>query len=97
MHMNKMDDNSATNSSWFGMKLFFIGLLLPAPALLVRIVFDVENNIVVTLSVFLFISGFVMAGIGMVFHWKSFAIPLKHSTKENKEIEQINTIKQPWE
>ena len=92
-----MDDNSSTTSSWFGMKLFFIGLLLAAPVLLIRIVFNIENNILVTLSIFLFIAGFILSGIGMVLHWKNFTIPLNHSTKENRDIDEINTIKQPWE
>ena len=95
--MNEMDNNSSSASSWLGMKLFIIGLLIAIPALLIYILNNHQNSFLGSLSIFLFAVGFVLGCIGMVFHWKTFSISQPKTTKEIREIDENYTIKQPWE
>jgi hypothetical protein len=95
--MNRRENNSSPANSWLGMKLFFVGLLLAAPALLIYILNNHQNSFLGSLSISLFAFGFVFGCVGMVFHWKSFPSRQPKTTKEIRETDETYTIKQPWD
>jgi len=95
--MNERDNSSSSANSWLGIKLFFIGLLIAAPALLIYILNNHQNSFLSKLSIFLFAVGFVGGCIGMVFHWKTFSILQSKAAKGKAEIDENYTIKQPWD
>ena len=88
--MNKIISYVSEPVPWRGMKIFFLGIVISTPLSLIRLYFEVENRIFVSISIILFLIGFGVSVIGCANHYKYFK-------KSINEIDEGYKVKQPWE
>ena len=75
---------------WRGMKICFLGFLIATPAVIIRILFKIENIIFVNISIIFILFGFAISIIGMANHFKWFI-------EDMKSVDEGYKVKQPWE